>query len=312
MIPPFRPRLVALALLLSIASTRSALPAEAAPDDRGWGIATLSVCSARERPDHTAEMGTQISLGHTVRVLQAAEGWLYVEAPSGYRAWVEPGTLVRCNRAQAETWENGPLVIVTALESVIASQPDRHSEPVGDVIIGNLLKPVGTSPGWLRVALPDGRTGFLEADAAADYRTWRQQRQPTAASIEATARRFLGRPYLWGGNSPKGLDCSGFTQLVFGLNGISLPHQASQQAGRGALVPLEPNRARLLPGDLLFFGQAATPTQPERVFHVGIYLNDALVIHAAARVQLNRLDELIAPPDAPGRRVFLRARRLLP
>jgi cell wall-associated NlpC family hydrolase len=197
------------------------------------------------------------------------------------------------------------------METVVCSQPDRQSEPVSDVVIGNLLKPVGRADGWLRVELPDGRAGYLEAVAAEDDRTWRSRRRATPENIAATARRFLGRPYLWGGNSPKGLDCSGFTQLVFGLNGIGLPHKASEQAARGTLVPFDRGFGQLRMGDLVFFGRPNTPGQSERVTHVGIFLEGGLVIHSAERVQVNRLEAMVGPTAGPGRRTLLRVRRLL-
>ncbi|MBI5691266.1 MAG: C40 family peptidase [Verrucomicrobia bacterium] len=280
--------------------------------DRPWGLVTLSVASAREKPDHKAELGTQIPLGQAVRLLRAEGLWLFVEAPSGYRAWIESGTIVRATAAQVESWNGGPLVIVTATEAVVYSKPDRASDPVGDVVIGNLLTGGTSGPRWREVSFPDGRSGFVEADAVTDHASWRRQPPPTAARIEATARRFLGRPYLWGGNTPKGLDCSGLTQLVFGLNGISLPHQASQQATRGMAVPLDPEARSFRAGDLLFFGRAAGPESGEKVVHVGIYLGDGRVLHASERVHLAPLDELVSRRGGNGKFTLLHARRLLP
>jgi cell wall-associated NlpC family hydrolase len=287
-------------------------PAASASDDAlgalTWGLATLSVCSAREQPAHAAEMGTQLSLGHAARLLKRANGWIQVEDRNGYRAWVEAGAVVRCSADQIKEWENGPLVVVTAIESVVVSRPERQAEPVADVVIGNRLKVVGREGDWLRVALPDGRTGYLEHGTAEDDATWRKTRRATPANIEATARRFIGRPYLWGGNSSKGLDCSGFTQLVFALNGIDLPHNASRQSSLGSPVALPPEQAQLRLGDLLFFGHAAAADLPAKITHVGIYLGDGLIIHSLDRVRIDRLSELTA---RPGRLPLLQARRLL-
>lgn len=287
-------------------ATNSATDAE----NTAWGLVRLSVASAREEPAHAAEMGTQFPLGHAVRILQAWEGWYRVTSASGYEAWVEAGAITRCTPAEVETWENGALVVVTALESVVLSRPDSHSDPVSDVVLGNRLRLVGRESAWLRVEFPDGRRGYLPADAAEDFRAWRQGRRPSPAAIEATARRLLGRPYLWGGNTPKGLDCSGFTQLVFGQFDITLPHRAGRQSALGTEVPLGENRRQLRPGDLVFFGSAAAHAQPEKVVHVGLCLPGGLVIHAAECVRLNRLEEMIGTGDASGHWTLLRARRL--
>src|SRR2546421_6888206 len=84
--------------------------------DRVWGIACLSVASAREQPEHKAEMATQVLMGNTVRVLKGSRIWYYVETGDGYRAWLEKGTFVRCTHDRVEAWNRSPLLIVTAFE----------------------------------------------------------------------------------------------------------------------------------------------------------------------------------------------------
>src|SRR6266403_952673 len=79
-----------------------------------WGIVSLSVANGREHPDHKAEMGTQILMGHVVRLWKETEFWSRVQSSDGYLAWVEKGALVRCSRETAEAWKTSPLVIVTA------------------------------------------------------------------------------------------------------------------------------------------------------------------------------------------------------
>lgn len=277
-----------------------------------WGLSCLSVASAREAPEHKAELGTQVLLGHGVRVWQQAGFWYLVETPDGYRAWLEEGTFVRCSKAELDAWNASELLIVTALEDTLREQPAADAAPVSDVVVGNLVKLTGRQPDWLRVELPDGRAGFLPAGSAEPYAVWKTTRRPSPEAIERTARQLLGRPYLWGGNSPKGLDCSGFTKLVFFLNGIDLKRNASQQAQQGMEVPLDPEFRQLRRGDLIFFGRREGGGRPQRVTHVGIYLQDKLFIHSSERVQVSSLD-----PDSPirderriGRLLF--ARRILP
>jgi hypothetical protein len=104
------------------------------------------------------------------------------------------------------------------------------------------------------------------AQSAEGYAAWKQARQPTAECIESTAWQFIGRPYLWGGNSPKGLDCSGFTKTVCFLNGLALQRDSSKQAGQGAPVPLDADLSQLKKGDLLFFGRRPRDGEPDVVF----------------------------------------------
>ena len=160
--------------------------------------------------------------------------------------------------------------------------------------------------------IQDERAGYLPKKSAEGYEAWKQARQPAAENIERTARRFMGRPYFWGGNSPKGLDCSGFTKLVFFLNGIELRRDSSQQARQGVLVPLDDNLSQLRKGDLLFFGRRPRRGGPDRVVHVGIYLGDKLFIHSSERVRISSLDPQSPLRDENRIRTLLQARRILP
>ncbi|HWQ90338.1 MAG TPA: C40 family peptidase [Clostridia bacterium] len=276
-----------------------------------WGIACLSVASAREGPEHKAEMGTQILMGGVVRVLKRNGIWYHVQAADGYLAWLEKGTFIRCTESQMHAWTNSALLLVTAMEDRILSRPDPEAEPVSDVVIANLVRRVAETPDWYEVELPDGRKGWLRKASAEEYASWIKCRDPKPENLERTARGFLGRPYLWGGNSPKGLDCSGFTKLVYGLNGIDLRRNAAHQARQGVEVPVS-SFDQLKTGDLLFFGRRGFAGRPDRVTHVGIYLRDKLFIHSSERVQINSLDPGSTRRDERRISNLLYARRVLP
>jgi len=283
--------------------------------DQVWGIGCLSVASGREQPEHKAEMGTQVLMGEVVRVWKpsasASFRWYLTQSGDGYLSWLQQGTFVRCTREQADLWNSGPLLIVTAFEDRILERPDAEAQPVSDVVLCDLVRKTGEEGDWYKVELPDERAGFLPRKAAQDYGAWKQARRPSEENLERTARTFIGRPYLWGGNSPKGFDCSGFTKTVFFLNGIDLMRDSSQQARQGVAVPLDEDLSQLRKGDLLFFGRRARRGGPERVTHVGIYLGDKLFIQSSQRVRISSLD-----PKSPIReeyriRSLLAARRVL-
>jgi hypothetical protein len=283
--------------------------------DRLWGIACVSVANGREAPEHKAELGTQVLMGNTVRLWNRASNpwpWYYAESADGYHAWMEDGAIVPCTRAQLEAWTNSPLLIVIANQSVILEKPAEDAPPVSDVVLGDLVKRIGAAQGWYQVQLPDGRSGFLAGAGAEDYQAWKRARHATPGSIEQRARSLLGRPYLWGANSPNGLDCSGFTKLVFFCNGIDLARNANEQVHQGREVPLDPDFSQLRKGDLLFFGRPGRRGRPENIFHVGIYLGEKLFIQASERVRINSLD--LASPICDERRLrtLRHARRVLP
>ena len=117
---------------------------------------------------------------------------------------------------------------------------------------------------------------------------------------------------MWGCNSPKGFDCSGFTKTVFFLNGIDLMRDSSQQAGQGVEVPLDGDLSQLKKGDLLFFGPSARRGKPEKVVHVGIYLGEQ-ALHPLLRNGAYQQPRSESPIRDENRiRTLLRARRVLP
>ena len=281
--------------------------------DKGFAIATLSVASGRELPDHKAEMATQILMGHTARILKTSRFWLLVQSSDGYMSWVENGAVVQCSAQSLSAWTNSPLLIITAYEDCIREKPQLDAEPISDVVMGNLVKKVRIEGDWLKVELPDGRSGFLAANSAANYSEWKQTRLATPETIERTGRMFLGRPYLWGGASPKGLDCSGFAKTVFFLNGIQLNRNASEQAWQGTPVALDGEFKNLKKGDLLFFGfRGGRRGRPEMVTHVAIYLGDKQFIQSSQRVKISSLDPTSPIYDEHHARNLLFARRVLP
>src|SRR5258706_2073163 len=109
-------------------------------DGQAWGIACLSVASGREKPDHKAEMGTQVLMGHAVRIWKGTTHWFLVQSSDGYLAWLEKGSFVRGTREQIEGWNSAPLLLVTAFEDRVLDQPRADAEEVSDVVMGNLVK----------------------------------------------------------------------------------------------------------------------------------------------------------------------------
>jgi cell wall-associated NlpC family hydrolase len=279
--------------------------------DRTWGIATVSVVNVREKPGNSSEMGTQILMGTVFQVWEARTNWFHVQTADRYPGWAEEGGFVICTRRQADAWNASPLWIVTAFEDRILEQPDADAQPVSDVVMGGLVKYTGESGDWLKVELADGRAGYLPKKSAANYGEWCKSRQPTAENIERTAKSFLGRPYFWGGNSIRGMDCSGLTKLAFSLNGVELHRNSSQQLEDGADVPLDSDLKNLKKGDLLFFGRRARSDTPEKITHVGIYLGDKLFIQSSGLVRISSLDPASPLRDARRIRSLLHARRVL-
>lgn len=276
-----------------------------------FGIVRLSACNIRSQPRHSGELSTQATLGTPLRVYKEEEGWFLVQTPDGYLGWLDPGGFQAMDEEAYREWQDAEKVVFLPDFGFSFSGPDPQALPVSDLLAGNILLLHGWEGDYARVGYPDGREAFLPAAQLLPYGEWLASRQPEAEPILATARDFLGRPYLWGGTSGKGVDCSGFTKSVFYLNGLLLPRDASQQVHVGVDVPTDSTFATLQAGDLLFFGRPATQEQPEKIVHVAIYLGDGKIIHASGIVCI----ESLRPGDPDFNRyrydTFVRARRML-
>ncbi len=277
------------------------------------GIVKVSVGNVRSNPAHSAELATQVMMGMVVKVLKRQGDWYYVQGPDKYLGWLEGAAMHLTRQSVADAWQSGPRVIVTGYFGVVRTKPDAAALPVSDAVPGVLFKDDGLKGQWRAVETPDGRKGFIERQLVSEYAAWKASRSLTGETVEETAKRFIGVPYLWGGTSPKGMDCSGFTKTVFRLNGLELNRDANQQAQMGNEVPTDDDLRQLTKGDLMFFGQRATAERPERITHVGIYLQDKQIIHTpgGAGVRIDSFDPM-APNFNDGLvRSLVRARRII-
>ncbi len=264
------------------------------------GVTVAPLLAARSK---TAEQVTQALLGAPLTLLEPTPRWVRVRMDDEYEGWISRSHLAP---PFAEAREQ---VAITDLWVNLRPRPD-YRMPVRQVAcIGTRLPLAERQPGWLAVALPAGGIGWLEEQRGRIGAPDEPCSPPEPAALLTTARRFMGVPYLWGGCSPFGLDCSGFVQLVYRLHGILLPRDADQQAQMGVPIPVRAadvdQRRGLAPGDAVFFGAAE---EPGRITHVGLALGDGAFIHAAGsdQVRVNGLD------DPPYGERLVRACRYLP
>lgn len=285
-----------------------ALP-QPALGEKTLGVVSVSVANIRTHPDHSAEMGTQALLGTPLRILKKEHGWMFVQTPDEYLGWTDD-EIVEMTPPSYEEWTARPKVIVTADYASVRESADGTGPQVSDVVAGCLLALKSETGDQYEVAFPDARTGSVRKADAAPWDAYLTKAKPTQESVVATAKRFMGVPYFWGGTSAKALDCSGFTKTVYFLNGVQLPRDASQQVYVGDSLDTS-SEIDLQPGDLLFFGARAKDGRKERVTHTAISLGGKRFIHSSGRVRCNSLDP--GDPDFSEYRLhsFLRARRII-
>lgn len=250
-------------------------------------IVNISVCNIRSAPKHSAELATQSLLGTPLKVFKKNGSWYLVQTPDGYFGWLDAGGLWRVSPEEFVAWSQAEKVVVIEPFEFVYQKNGR--DVLTDVVAGNILELKEDLGSKLEVLLPDGRRGVIQTSAVSSYQSFLQPHEPLLENILRVAHRFMGVPYLWGGTSPKAVDCSGFTKTVFYLNGLELPRDASQQVQVGQPIRIDTLLTNLERGDFIFFGRHAREEEKEKITHVAIYLGDGKIIHASGRVQIESL-----------------------
>lgn len=277
------------------------------------GIVKVSVGNVRSEPAQSAEMSTQVLMGTPVKLLEKAEGknWYWVQMPDEYRGWIEGGAIARMDSLEFKQYKNqGPELIFTHFQGNIYSHASEKSEIVSELVWLDRLIGLKKNYGFWEVILPTGEKGFVREQDVQIYRDWLfSNAEPTKNRILQAAHGLLGIPYLWGGTSVKGMDCSGFTKTVFQANGWVLPRDASQQAKEGILIDSTRNWANLAVGDLLFFGEKRSDGS-YKVVHVGLWEGNQAYLHASERTRRASMDPNAKEFDAYNLNRYLFAKRI--
>ena len=284
-----------------------------------YGVVCMSTASFNNDPGFSAESGTQALMGMPVRILEENDDWYRCVNMEGYTAWVITRSIAEMTEEEYDAYLAKPKVFVTKKYSTLYSEKNVNSLPVSDLVWGCILIDEGKSGSWRKVSVTDGRTGYVPASDVIDLNVWMKNAQPTEKNIIETAKQFCGFPYVWGGTSVKGVDCSGLSKSAYFLNGYVLRRDASQQVKTGDSVDVhkfvegeftKEALGNLRPGDLLFFGRKAENGRRERVTHVAIYMGDGMIIHSSNVVRINSL----IPGEKDyyaGAKRLLKARRII-
>ncbi len=273
-------------------------------------IINISVANLRSNPSHSSELATQATLGTIVKVYKQEDNWYYVQTPDKYLAWVDAGGIELADEQKAENWDGDEKIIYTQTYGHAYSGPYENTSIVSDLTAGNMLTILKYADESYIVRFPDGRNAYVRKDEAEPYDVWLNNLNPTVETLVSTGKTLIGVPYLWGGTSTKGVDCSGFTKTIYFLNGMVIPRDASQQVHTGKSIDSTKNFDNLIEGDLLFFGRKATDTTAEKVVHVGMWIGDNEFIHASGRVRISSMDKASKNYDEYNLNRYLRTKRI--
>lgn len=238
-----------------------------------YGICLLEFEAVRGKTSDSSEQVTQLLFGDAFKILKKSEdaAWVFIEnAYDNYQGWIRIRASFQISAAYYE-------------EYLRNSHPVAHDSKA-QVLIGKqkIAVPMGSTLPFL------DQEGYIRIEQT-KYKFSGRTRNPAEktdkSALIQTAKTYLGTPYLWGGKSQKGLDCSGFTQTVFKTHGLKILRDSYQQAEQGESIKFEEAQ----PGDLLFFQK--TPGDFVKVTHVGIYLGEGKLIHAFDQVEIDQVDE---------------------
>ena len=286
------------------------LPDEKGLESKTMGVVKISVANLRDEPKHSAQLVTQATMGMPLKVYKKDGGWYYIQTPDGYLAWVDYGGIENKTEEEFSEWKKAEKLIYLKPFGSAYEKADNSSQSVSDLVAGDVLELLSEENGYYKAKYPDGKEAFISASEAKPYQDWLSSLEMEKEDLVETSKKLMGLPYLWGGTSPKGVDCSGFTKTVYFLNGIVIPRDASQQVHTGKLVDTTKSFENLIPGDLLFFGRPATDSTSERVVHVGMWIGDNQFIHSMGDVHISTMDTTSSEFDEYNYDRYLKSKRV--
>jgi hypothetical protein len=235
-----------------------------------FGICLLSVIPVRANPLHISEMTSQLIFGDTFEILEKQDPWVKIKNDfDGYEGWLVEKQIA---------YTDDLFIFKLKKESQFLT-----SEASTMILKGTLKEPLYLPAGSVLPFFEEGKfsinNDFYQVTSS---NVFIPNKEEFESDVQETAKIFLNAPYLWGGRTHFGIDCSGFSQIVFKMLGIALKRDASLQAEQGKLVDF---LTEAKAGDLAFFDN-----EEGKITHVGIMLNNSQVIHASGRVKIDRID----------------------
>ncbi|MFI0429419.1 NlpC/P60 family protein [Mariniflexile sp. HMF6888] len=224
-----------------------------------YGICNLSIVPLRNEPTDTSELVSQVLYGDIFKILEQRKSWSKIRLDfDKYGGWIDNKQLLEITEEQYQQLHKETLKLSIDLVEFI----EDNNQQLHPILLGSSLN-------GLSILNHKHDGSVIEGKKAKE-------------NLIKTAFLYLNSPYLWGGKTPFGIDCSGFTQMVYKLNGYKLLRDASQQATQGdPLSFIEESE----PGDLAFFDN-----NEGIITHVGIIMSDNYIIHAHGKVRIDRLD----------------------
>jgi cell wall-associated NlpC family hydrolase len=221
-------------------------------------VCRVAIAPLRADKSDCSEMVSQVLFGELIKILDTYNNWIYIETHlDKYHGWMDSKQIQFINKDEFETWKANQLVITRNLK-------------------------IKTNLGTIELT----KGAFLHKKNPTTYSIGnlfiKTKHIHKKQSLITFAKSFLNTPYLWGGKTNYGIDCSGFTQTIFRNEGIELPRDASQQEKHGKPIFFEDRKT----GDVAFYSNSEG-----KIIHVGILISKSKIIHASGRVKIDTIDK---------------------
>lgn len=225
-----------------------------------FGICLLSIVPMRAEPKDTSELVSQVIYGESFKILEQRSKWSLIKLSfDGYKGWIDNKQLTKIDKS--------------TYDSIITKKNIYSSDLIEFIQLKEkslLAIPIGSNLKNIELF-----NHHFDGDSISSVLT--------KENIIETSLLLLNSPYLWGGRTPFGIDCSGFTQLIYKINGYKIDRDAKDQAKLGQVLSFVQESE---PGDLAFFDN-----NEGDIVHVGIIMKDNYIIHAHGHVRIDRLDQ---------------------
>lgn len=244
-----------------------------------FGICLQNIVPVRLEPDHRAEMVTQVLFGELYKVLETNLNWLKIKnSYDDYEGWIEEKQHSALDEEGFISLFNAETPCSLDLVQLISNETKKSIFPI---VIGSSL------PGIEEFRFSVGEQCYVFDGQVSNVSELEEVESPQELNdikqaMVHDAMLFLHAPYLWGGRTPFGIDCSGLIQMVFKLKKVKMPRDAKQQAGQGEVVSL---LVEAEPGDVAFFDD-----EEGNITHVGLLIDRNRILHASGKVRIDTLD----------------------